>query len=105
MRLFGSAAIDFYVESPDGLGGFVRHHEAPAVVRAAAPVYLKLGLRNAPDIYPVGAHLQGVAVASARERVRRAHLLVELLGRHGMLDAMSPKGARRIAPGARFPLG
>lgn len=102
LRAAGSAAIDFYVESPDNLGGFVRHHEAPAVVIAAAPVYLKFGLRNAPDIYPVGQHLAQVAAATARERVRRAHLTLGLLDRNGLLPLMSPAGARQIGDLTRF---
>ena len=95
-------AIDFYVEAPDGLGGFVRHHDTPAIVRAAAPVYLKYGLRNAPELYPVGAHLLDAAVATARERVRRAHLADRLLDRHGMRGLMSPPGATVIGALARF---
>jgi hypothetical protein len=102
LRGAGGAAIDFYVESPDNLGGFVRHHEAPDIVLAAAPVYLKFGLRNAPDIYPVGRHLSQVAVDTARERVRRAHLAIELLERHGMLPLMSPAGSRAATSLRRF---
>src|SRR6266516_6452232 len=49
--------IDFYVEAPEALGGFVRLHEIPELIRIASPVYLKFGLRNAPDIYPSGTHL------------------------------------------------
>jgi hypothetical protein len=102
LRQAGGAAIDFYVEAPDGLGGFVRHHETPAIVRAAAPVYLKFGLRNAPEPYPVGAHILDTAVATARERVRRAHLADRLLDRHGMRGLMSPPGTTAIGPLSRF---
>lgn len=102
LRSAGGAAIDFYVESPDNLGGFVRHHEAPDIVLAAAPVYLKFGLRNAPDIYPVGRHLTQVAIDTARERVRRAHLAIELLARHGMLPLMSPARSREATRLRRF---
>jgi hypothetical protein len=73
--------IDFYVEAPDSLGGFVRHHEIPALIRVAAPVYVKFGLKNAPDIYPSGSHIEATAVALSRERVRRARLGMELLAR------------------------
>ncbi|MGI8862376.1 MAG: hypothetical protein ACR2GV_06600, partial [Gaiellaceae bacterium] len=45
----------------------------------AAPVYVKLGLRNAPNIYPSGLHLQDVAVRLGRERVRRAELVLRLV--------------------------
>ena len=102
LRSAGSAAIDLYVESPDGAGGFVRHHELPEFVRVGAPIYLKFGLRNAPDIYPVGEHLREVALATGRERVRRAELGLALLDRHGLLAEMSPAGAREIGTLARF---
>ncbi|ONH52049.1 hypothetical protein CcI49_34575 [Frankia sp. CcI49] len=73
--------IDLYVEAPDDLGGFIRHFEIAEIVRVAAPVYLKFGLRNAPNIYPSGTHLTATAVALGRERVRRAEIGLELLHR------------------------
>jgi hypothetical protein len=94
--------IDFYVEAPDALGGFVRLHEIPELIRVAAPVYVKLGLRNAPDIYPSGSHLEATAVALSRERVRRAHLGLELLERSGYAAVCSELGAAGLAvPEAR----
>ena len=102
LRAAGRAAIDLYIEAPDGLGGFVRHHEAPVMVRVGAPIYLKFGLRNAPDIYPVGEHLRPAAVASGRERVRRAELALSLLDRCGLTDRMSPRGGQEIGPLPRF---
>ncbi|HVV09618.1 U32 family peptidase [Amycolatopsis sp.] len=71
--------LDIYVEAPDDLGGFIRHFEIAELVRVAAPVYLKFGLRNAPNIYPSGTHLTPTAVALSRERVRRAEIGLELL--------------------------
>jgi hypothetical protein len=76
------APIDFYVESPDDFGGVVRHYETAALVRIAAPIYLKYGLRNAPGLYPSGQHLEGTVVALSRERVRRAAISLALLARH-----------------------
>jgi hypothetical protein len=102
LRFYGRAAMDVYVESPDGLGGFVRHHELPALIAAGAPIYLKFGLRNAPDIYPSGGHLAGVAISTARERVRRAALGLELLSRKGLLDQMSPAGSTSLPALPRF---
>jgi hypothetical protein len=93
--------FDIYVEVPDDFGGFVRYYEIPEMVRVAAPVYVKLGLRNAPNIYPSGAHLQATAVALARERVHRAVIAVELIQRYfpeaiasraGALDLGIPGG-------------
>ena len=89
--------IDFYVEAPDTLGGFVRLHEIPELIRVAAPVYVKFGLRNAPDIYPSGTHLEAAAVALSRERVRRARLGLELLERSGYEPVRSELGAAGLA--------
>ncbi|MGY1604403.1 U32 family peptidase [Geodermatophilus sp. SYSU D00815] len=79
IRAATSAPIDVYVEVPDDQGGFVRFYDVPEIVRVAAPVWLKLGLRNAPNIYPVGGHLGATAQLLARERVRRAELVLRLL--------------------------
>jgi hypothetical protein len=89
--------IDFYVEAPDTLGGFVRLHEIPELIRVAAPVYVKFGLRNAPDIYPSGTHIEATAIALSRERVRRARLGLELLERSGYDAARSELGAAGLA--------
>jgi Peptidase family U32 len=74
-----SVPLDVYVEVPDDQGGFVRFYDVPEIVRAAAPVYVKLGIRNAPNIYPVGLHLADTAAKLGRERVRRAELVLRLL--------------------------
>ncbi len=76
------APIDLYVEAPDNIGGFVRHYEVPEFVRVAAPLYVKLGLRNAPDIYPSGTHIESTAVALSKERVRRAQLVLGMMRRY-----------------------
>ena len=78
--------LDVYVEVPDDFGGFVRHYEIPDLVRVASPVFVKFGLRNAPNIYPSGTHLEATAVALGRERVRRARIGQE------MLAALLPRG-------------
>ena len=63
--------IDFYVEAPDNIGGFIRYYEIPELIRVAAPIYLKFGLRNSPDIYPCGTHIENTA-AGAVARARAA---------------------------------
>lgn len=90
LRSVTDIPLDIYVEAPDNLGGFVRHHEIPELIRIAAPVYLKFGLRNAPDIYPSGSHLSATAVALSRERVRRARLGLDLLRRSGIAAVSHP---------------
>jgi hypothetical protein len=79
LRSACSAPLDVYVEVPDDQGGFVRYYEVPDMIRAASPMYVKLGLRNAPNIYPSGLHLEDLAVKLGRERVRRAELVLRLL--------------------------
>ena len=85
-------AIDFYVESPDDFGGSVRHYDTAALVRVAAPIYLKYGLRNSPGLYPSGQHLEGTVIALSRERVRRAEIGLALLRRHTPDAVASPLG-------------
>ncbi len=89
--------LDVYVEAPDNLGGFVRLHEIPELIRVAAPVYVKFGLRNAPGVYPAGTHLETTTVALSRERVRRARLGLELLARSGYDAQTSELGAAGLA--------
>lgn len=89
--------LDVYVEAPDNVGGFVRLHEIPELIRVASPVYVKFGLRNAPDVYPAGTHLDSTTVALSRERVRRARLGMELLARSGYEPLISGLGAEGLA--------
>jgi hypothetical protein len=76
--------LDVYVESPDNLGGIVRLHEMEEIVRVTSPVHVKFGLRNAPDIYPSGSHLEATAVALSCERVRRARIGLDRLASAGV---------------------
>jgi hypothetical protein len=79
VRAACTAPLDVYVEVPDDQGGFVRFYDVPEMIRAAAPLYVKLGLRNAPNIYPSGLHLRDTAIRLGRERVRRAELVLRLV--------------------------
>jgi Peptidase family U32 len=96
LRAACSAPLDVYVEVPDDQGGFVRFYEVPEMIRAAAPMYVKLGVRNAPSIYPAGAHLEDVAVKLGRERVRRAALVLRLLQERAP-DLVEGRGVDRPA--------
>jgi hypothetical protein len=90
------APIDFYVEAPDNIGGFVRYYEIPELIRVAAPIYLKFGLRNAPDVYPSGTHLEATVIALSRERVRRAEMARAIIARYCPEAAMSPLKAKSL---------
>jgi hypothetical protein len=93
MREVTDKPIDIYIEAPDGLGGFIRYYEAASIVQQCSPVYLKLGLRNAADVYPSGQHLDKIATLNCVEKVRRAQILLE------HLDRMAP-GLTTSEPGA-----
>jgi hypothetical protein len=93
MRGAVSAPLDIYVEVPDGFGGYIRSYEVPEMIRVASPVYVKLGLRNAPDIYPYGEQLKNVALAMSRERVHRARLVLDTIQRYYPEALMSKPGA------------
>ncbi len=88
--------IDMYIEVPDNFGGFVRYYEMPQLARVAAPIYFKFGLRNAPDIYPCGLHLEETAVRMGRERVHRARIALDLLERFAPEARMSPLGSKDL---------
>src|SRR5437899_1040231 len=90
MRAAIDVPIDFYVEAPDNIGGFVRYYEIPDLIRVAAPIYLKFGLRNSPDVYPSGTHLENTVIALSRERVRRAEMPMEIITRFCREAVMSP---------------
>jgi hypothetical protein len=96
LRAATDIPLDVYVEAPDDLGGFVRLSEIAEIVRVAAPVYIKFGLRNAPNIYPAGGHLEAMAVACSRERVRRARIGLDLLARDPSL-VISARGPDDLA--------
>ena len=85
--------LDIYVEAPDDFGGFVRYYEIPQMIQVAAPMYVKLGLRNAPNIYPSGYHVQATAVALGRERVRRAAIAQDIIRRYCPDAVTSQRGA------------
>ena len=91
IRAAVDAPLDLYVEAPDNIGGFIRYYETPEFIRAGAPLYVKLGLKNAPDIYPSGTHIEPAAIALSRERVRRARIVHDVIRRYAPHLRMSPR--------------
>jgi Peptidase family U32 len=96
IRATTTMPLDVYVEVPDDFGGFVRHYEVPELIRIAAPMYVKLGVRNSPNIYPSGLHIEATAINLARERVRRAELVLGLIQRYCSEYIMSATGAQDL---------
>ena len=93
MRAVCDLPLDLYVEAPDALGGVVRGEQMAELVAAAAPLYAKFGLRNSQALYPAGLHLEAAAAAIAREKVHRARVALEWLGRSGAQLVQSEPGA------------
>ena len=91
-----SLPLDLYVETPDNFGGFIRHFEVPEMIRVVSPLYVKLGLRNAPDVYPCGTHLEATAIALTRERVRRAKIASDMIQRYYPEAVMSKPGGQGL---------
>jgi hypothetical protein len=84
--------IDMYIEAPDDFGAPLRYYEVPEIVRVAAPVHLKFAVRNSKGIYPYGHHLRDHALDTARERVRRAALAIQILERTNRIDSTVTSG-------------
>ncbi|MFJ8977908.1 hypothetical protein [Streptomyces sp. NPDC102282] len=102
IRRVSRAPMDLYIEAPDDLGGYVRMYEVAELIRRGAPLYLKFGLSKSPGIYPYGQHLRELALATAKERVRRGRLALDLLARHGSDGGMAALGSRLPGPLSRF---
>lgn len=88
--------LDLYVEVPDNFGGFLRHYEIPELIRILSPVYIKFGLRNHPDVYPSGKHLESANISLARERVHRARLGLQMVERYCPDAVTSSLGAEDL---------
>ena len=96
LRAACSLPIDLYVETPDGMGGVVRGHEAADLITVAAPMYVKFGLRNSRLLYPSGLHLVDDAIAIGREKVHRAEVALEWIARSGLELTQSGPGAKDL---------
>ena len=82
--------IDFYIEAPDEIGGFIRYYEMPDLIRVGAPIYFKFGVRNTAYVYPSGIHLENTVIQLQKERVHRAQVACEMLKRMAPDATMSP---------------
>ncbi|MFE8698439.1 U32 family peptidase [Cytobacillus sp. FJAT-53684] len=98
--------IDLYVEVPDNFGGFLRYYEIPEIIRVLAPVYIKFGLRNHPDVYPSGKHLESTNIELCKERVHRAALGIEIIERYYPEAVTSKTGVGDLGiPKVKIPKG
>lgn len=88
--------IDIYIEVPDNFGGFLRYYEIPEIIRTLAPVYIKFGLKNHPDVYPSGKQFESLNLSLVRERVRRAAIGVDMIKRYCPEAKTSALGAEGL---------
>jgi hypothetical protein len=88
--------IDLYVEVPDNFGGFLRYYEIPEIIRVLAPVYIKFGLRNHPDVYPSGKQWESTNISLVKERVRRASIGIQMIERYYPEAVTSMLGAEGL---------
>ncbi|MBK5441999.1 MULTISPECIES: U32 family peptidase [unclassified Peribacillus] len=96
IRLAIDIPIDLYVEVPDTFGGFLRYYEIPEIIRVLAPVYIKFGLRNHPDVYPSGKQWESTNISLAHERVRRAAIGIQMIERYYPEAKTSKLGAEGL---------
>ncbi|MBY0223178.1 U32 family peptidase [Sporosarcina aquimarina] len=88
--------IDLYIEAPDNMGGFLRYYEIPEIIRVLAPVYIKFGLRNHPDVYPSGQQFENLNNSLVKERVRRASIGIQMIERYYPEAKTSELGAEGL---------
>ena len=69
-------SLDLHMENPKSSGGFIRHYEAPEIIRSAAPVYLKTGGAVAAH------HGWETTKSQAAERVRQVYLVQSMIDRY-----------------------
>ncbi len=69
-------SLDLHMENPKSSGGFIRHYEAPEIIMAAAPVYLKTGGAVAAH------HGWETSKSQAAERVRQVFLVQSMIDRY-----------------------
>ena len=84
-------SIDLHMENPKSSGGFIRHYEAPEIIKAAAPVYLKTGGAVAAH------HGWDTTEKQAAERVRQVSLVQDMIDRYYPEAKMSKRGTADLA--------
>jgi hypothetical protein len=84
-------SIDLHMENPKSSGGFIRHYEAPEIIKAVAPVYLKTGGAVAAH------HGWDTTETQAAERVRQVFLVQSMIDRYYPDAKISNVGAKDMA--------
>lgn len=85
MRQAVDIPLDVHTENPKSSGGFIRHYEAPEIVRIAAPVYLKTGGSVAQT------HSWDTTVDEAKRRAKQVSLVKRMIDTYYPEAVQSPK--------------
>ena len=83
--------IDLHTENPKSTGGFIRHYEVPAFIKAAAPVYLKTGGSVA------ASHNWDTTQKEAVARIKQVKLVERMIKQYVPDAVMSPKASNDLA--------
>jgi hypothetical protein len=83
--------LDIHTENPKSSGGFIRHYEAPEIIRKACPVYLKTGGAVATR------HGWDTTKKEAAERARQVLLVQNMVDRYYPQSSISKRGAKDLA--------
>lgn len=84
-------SLDIHMENPKSSGGFIRHYEAPEIIRKACPVYLKTGGAVAAH------HGYETTRNEAGERARQVFLVQNMINRYYPKAEMSKPGVEDLA--------
>ncbi len=84
-------SLDIHMENPKSSGGFIRHYEAPEIIRKACPVYLKTGGAVAAH------HGYDTTRKEAGERARQVFLVQNMIDRYYPEAGMSKQGVDDLA--------
>lgn len=79
-------SLDIHTENPQSSGGFIRHYEAPEIIKKAGPVYLKTGGAVAAH------HGYDTTRKEAGERARQVLLVQSMINRFYPEAVISKKG-------------
>jgi len=84
-------SLDIHTENPKSSGGFIRHYEAPEIIKRASPVYLKTGGAVATH------HGWDTTSSQAGERIRQVRLVQDMIDRYYPRATKSKVGSKDLA--------
>ncbi len=83
--------LDIHMENPKSSGGFIRHYEAPEIIKKACPVYLKTGGAVAAH------HGYDTSSKEAGERAKQVLLVQSMIKRFYPDAVITPRGVDGLA--------